>query len=48
MSDGNDHVQNAIGVSFVEDTPLWDPTMEPYIATWPQALQTEAAKQRGN
>jgi hypothetical protein len=46
MSDGDDYVQNAVGVSFVEDTPLWDPATEPFIATWPRALQVEAARQR--
>ena len=48
MSDGDDYVQNAIGVSFVEDTPLWDTKVEPYIATWPQPLQIEAARQRNS
>ncbi len=46
MSDGDDYVQNAIGVSFVEDTPLWDATMGPYIATWPVPLKDEAERQR--
>ena len=42
---GDDYVQNAIGVSFVEDTPLWDTTMGPYIATWPVPLKDEAERQ---
>jgi hypothetical protein len=46
MSDGDDYVQNAIGVSFVEDTPLWDATMGPYLATWPVPLKEEAEHQR--
>lgn len=46
MSDGDDYVQNAIGVSFVEDTPLWDEAMDSYIATWPPPLAEEAERQR--
>lgn len=46
MSDGDDYVRNAIGVSFVEDTPLWDAEMRPYVATWPAALRDEAERQR--
>lgn len=45
MSGGDDYVQNAVGVSFVEDTPLWDPAMESFIAMWPPALQVEAERQ---
>lgn len=46
MTDGDDSVRNAIGVSFVEDTPLWDAEMGPYIATWPAPLRDEAERQR--
>lgn len=44
MSDGDDDVQNAIGVSFVEDTLPCDPAMQSYIATWPEALQNAAVQ----
>lgn len=45
VSDDN-YVQNAVAVSFVEDTPLWDASMEPFMAVWPAALRAEAARQR--
>ena len=47
MWSSNDYVQNTIGVSFVEDTPWYDPTMQPYIDTWPKPLRDEVAQRRG-
>jgi hypothetical protein len=42
LTDGDEYVQNAISVSFVEDTPWWDEQMFPFMAVWPKALQAEA------
>jgi hypothetical protein len=46
MRDGDDSVENAIGVSFVEDTGWWDDATKPFIAVWPEGLRAEAARQR--
>jgi hypothetical protein len=42
LTDGTEYVQNAISVSFVEDTPWWDEQMNPFMTAWPEALQAEA------
>lgn len=41
-----DAVQNAVAVSFVEDTGWWDTAMDACLATWPPALAAEAERQR--
>ena len=46
LTDGDEYVQNAISVSFVEDTPWWDEQMFPFMAAWPDALQAEAETYR--
>ncbi len=46
LTDGDEDLENAIAVSFVEDTGWWDPLMEPFIATWPLPLQAEAKRQK--
>lgn len=46
LTDGDEYVENAVAVSFVEDTGLWDPEMEPFIAMWPSPLLVEAKRQR--
>ena len=46
LTDGDEYVDNAVAVCFVEDTGLWDPLMEPFIATWPAPLREEAERQR--
>lgn len=46
LTDGDEYVQNAVAVSFVEDTPWWDEQMLPFIAMWPEALRTEAERFR--
>ena len=46
LADGDEYVQNAVSVSFVEDTPWWDEQMFPFIAVWPEVLQAEAKRFR--
>ena len=46
LREGTEDVQNAMAVSFVEDTGWWDPAMQPFIETWPEGLQAEARIQR--
>jgi hypothetical protein len=46
LIDGDEAVENAVAVSFVEDAEWWDPAKGPFMATWPLALRTEAERQR--
>jgi hypothetical protein len=38
-------VQNAIAVSFVEDSCPWEPAVSEFVAVWPGPLQREARRQ---
>lgn len=46
LLDGDDYVNNAIAVSFVEDTGCWDASMQPFIDSWPPGLQAEVSNQK--
>ncbi|MDP8961347.1 MAG: hypothetical protein M3N32_07030 [Actinomycetota bacterium] len=46
MRDGDEGVENAVAVSFVEDTPWWDTNRQAFIDSWPPALRAEAGRQR--
>ena len=46
LREGDDGVQNLVGVSFVENVGPWDPTQAAFIASWPEALRLEAEQQR--
>ena len=46
LRDGTDDVQNAMSVSFVEDTGWWDPATQPFTAAWPAGLRAEVDRQR--
>lgn len=48
LVDGDARVENAVAVSFVEDTGWWDPNMQPFIATWPSRLRDEVDRQSGS
>jgi hypothetical protein len=48
LREGDDHVRDAMAVSFVEDTGWWEPEMHPFIATWPAGLAHELARQRAS
>src|SRR4051794_40704924 len=39
LREGTDDVQNAMSVSFVEDTAWWDSTTQPFIEAWPAGLR---------
>lgn len=43
---GDENVQNAVSVSFVEDSGWWDGSLTIYIAAWPSALAAEVERQR--
>ena len=38
---GDDEVQNAIRVAFVENTALWEPGTAEWLATWPDSLRDD-------
>ncbi len=44
--EGDARVENAVSVSFIEGTPVWDQAMQPFIDLWPEALRAEAIRQR--
>ena len=46
LTEGDDFVKNAIAVSFVEDTPSWDPDKAAFMSMWPAELADEADRQR--
>lgn len=46
MRDGDEGVENAVAVSFIEDTPWWDTNRQAFIDSWPPALRAEAERQR--
>lgn len=46
LADGDEHVEQAVAVSFVEDTGWWDRKMKPFIAAWPKPLREEAKRQQ--
>lgn len=43
---GDGQVENSVAVSFVEDTPWWDPARQEFIATWPATLRAEYERLR--
>jgi hypothetical protein len=47
LREGDEDVENAVAVSFVEDTGWWDESMQPFIAIWPAGLTRELDRQRG-
>ena len=48
LRDGDAAVENAVAVSFVEDTPVWDPDRAAFIRSWPAGLRGEADRQLGD
>ncbi|MET3808863.1 hypothetical protein ABIB25_005893 [Nakamurella sp. UYEF19] len=46
LRDGDRQVQNAVAVSFVEDSQWWDPRMASFIDIWPSGLSAEVTRQR--
>ncbi len=47
LSTGDDEVENAVAVSFVEDSSWWDVNVQFFIATWPPGLMAGMERQRG-
>lgn len=43
---GDQQVENAVAVSFVEDLAWWEPEMQPFIEALPEGLLAEVERQR--
>lgn len=43
---GDERVENAVAVSFVEDAAWWEPASGAFVATWPSGLAQEVERQR--
>lgn len=41
LREGDEYVENAVGVSFVEDLGWWEPDMQPFIENLPGELAKE-------
>jgi hypothetical protein len=46
LSEGDERVENAVAVSFVEDAGWWEPSTQGFIAVWPSGLVNEVERQR--
>ncbi|WP_300389881.1 hypothetical protein [uncultured Nocardioides sp.] len=46
LRDGDEYVENAVAVSFVEDLGWWDPAMQPFIEVLPEGLLAEVERQQ--
>lgn len=46
LTEGDDPVENAVAVSFVEDTGWWNPEVSAFMDAWPAGLAAEAERQR--
>jgi hypothetical protein len=46
LVNGDERVNNAVAVSFVEDIAWWATDVQPFVATWPKALAAEVERQR--
>lgn len=46
LTTGDERVNNAVAISFVEDSCWYEPAHEDYIASWPEGLRAEVASQR--
>lgn len=46
LREGDDAVQNLVSVSFIENVGPWEPNQAHFIASWPDALRSDAEQQR--
>ncbi len=47
LADGDQALENAVAVSFVEDSGWWEPGKDDYLACWSATLTEELNRQRG-
>ncbi|MEZ5092989.1 hypothetical protein [Nocardioides sp.] len=48
LRDGDENVENAVAVSFVEDLGWWEPEMQPFIQVLPGGMLAEVERQRSH
>lgn len=48
LRDGDEALENAVSVSFVEDSGWWEPGMVEYVDSWPPALTEELRRQQSD
>lgn len=48
LREGTEEVENAMSVSFVEDTGWWDSATQPFIEAWPPGLRAELDRPRNH
>ncbi len=48
LTTGDEYVENAVAVSFVEDIGWWEPEVQPFLATWPAGLVAEVERLRAH
>lgn len=48
LRDGDEYVQNAVAVSFVEDLGWWQSELQPFIEVLPEGLLAEVERQRSH
>ena len=46
LSRGDARLENAVAISFVEDSCPWHPRMGAFVDAWPGGLRREAERQR--
>lgn len=47
LREGDNDVQGAVTVSFVEDIGWWDESVQAFLQMWPPTLSAEVERQRG-
>jgi hypothetical protein len=47
LAAGDAALDNAVAISFVEDSGWWEPGKKEYLASWPSTLTVELNRQRG-
>lgn len=48
LREGDEYVQNAVAVSFIEDLGWWEPDMRSFIESLPAGLTSEVERQRSH
>ncbi|TPG17353.1 DUF7674 family protein [Pedococcus bigeumensis] len=46
LRDGEANLENAVAISFVEDSCVWHPRMAAFVDAWPRGLRAEAERQQ--
>lgn len=46
LTNGEEWIENAVALSFVENSEWWNPEKAGFLATWPDGLRAELEQQR--